>query len=1074
VVKNSIMNFIHLNIHSHYSKGWGIGTIEQLCLAAKNMGMKKLALTDTNGLYGMVFFVETAKEMGIEPIIGSEIISNGQRAVLLVKNRRGYANLSQIISARHCHQDFELFPILREKREGLIVFSDDLNLLKALKRDGTEDLFVEMSPGFQMARCYAFSRKTKIPPVATNRVSLVTKDQFRLHLILRAISLNSKLSRLGPDDTCREHNFLNSPNTMIDQFPHAPMAVENTIRIAESSLSDWDFDRIIFPCFESMADQDAFDQLYRATMEGCRRRYGKITRAVKKRVEHEMRIIREKNFAHYFLVVADITKKARRSCGRGSAAASIVSYALGITHVDPIRHNLFFERFLNQARMDPPDIDVDFAWDERDRVIDYVFAKYGNRRAAMVANHNTFGARSAIREVAKVFGLTDSEIGRVTDKIGFRWRLGKIGSELSVHPRMKEIEFKKPWVEILKTAVQLENHFNHLSTHCGGLVVVPDEIRRYCPVEISASGPQVLQWEKDSVEESGLVKIDILGNRSLAVIRDALDLVENNYGRRIDYTDLNPIDDPRTIRIFYKGDTFGVFYFESPATRQVLTRVGNVFTLEAYLHTDHFHLNVVVTSIIRPASNRSIETWIARLKGESWDPPHPLLRPVLEETLGVMVFQEQLSRAAIHLAGFDPAEGEMLRKVVSKKHKEKKLRDFYARFVKGAQDRGVDRKVIEEVWLMMMGFDGYSFCKPHSASYTLVAYKSAYLRAHYPAEFMASVISNGGGYYSTFGYLSEARRMGLTILPPDINHSEIKYTGKDKEVRVGLMQLKGLSSGAKETVMYEQSKKGPFMSFDNFLARTGSRIHLQDVRILIKAGCFDGIAGGHISRPGLMWQALGFFDQKEKTPSLFSTLHKIPPAPPLTKGGAGSSQGGTEKADIPRRREPMTASLKGATSESPPFLKGDLGGFPGSHLPYTKDLMLKHESEIFGFLLSVHPLDLCRHALIGLDYVRAKDLYRFMGKQVTTIGWYITGKTVRTKKDDTMKFVSFEDQTGIYETVFFPEVYNRYCHMLNASRPYILKGKMEENSGAITMNVKWIGFLDRYNQKTSHRNRAGR
>ncbi len=1020
------MSFIHLNVHSHYSRGRGIGTIEQLCLAAKNLGMKKLALTDTNGLYGMVFFVETAKEMGIEPIIGSEITSDGQRAVLLVKNRRGYANLSQIISARHCHQDFELFPILREKREGLIVFSDDFSLLKALKRDDRKDLFVEMSPGFQMARCYAFSRRTGIPPVATNRVYLVSKDQFRLHLILRAVSLNSKLSRLDPDDTCREQNFLNSPDAMTDQFPHAPSAISNTLRIAESSLSDWDFDRIIFPCFENMADQDAFDQLYRATMEGCRRRYGKITMAVRERVEHEMRIIREKKFAHYFLVVADITKKARRSCGRGSAAASVVSYALGITHVDPIRHNLFFERFLNPARMDPPDIDVDFAWDERDQVMDYVFARYGNRRAAMVANHNTFGARSAIREVAKVFGLTDGEIGRVTDKIGFGWRLGKIGSELGRHPKMREIEFKGPWNEILDAAVKLENHFNHLSTHCGGLVVVPDEIRRYCPVEISASGPQVLQWEKDSVEDSGLVKIDILGNRSLAVIRDTLELVKKNYGRHIDYAGLNPIDDPSTIQVFYQGDTFGVFYFESPATRQVLTKVGAVFTFEEYRNMDHFHLNVVVTSIIRPASNRSIETWIARLKGEPWDPPHPLLRPVLEETLGVMVFQEQLSLAAIHLAGFDPAEGEMLRKVVSKKFKEKKLRDFHARFVKGARDRGMDRKVIEEVWLMMMGFDGYSFCKPHSASYTLVAYKSSYLRAHYPAEFMASVISNGGGYYSTFGYLSEARRMGLTILPPDINHSEIKYTGKDKEIRVGLMQLKDLSLQAKETILHERSKNGPFMSFDNFLDRTGSRIHLQDVRILIKAGCFDGIGEGHVSRPGLMWQALGFFDQKEKAPGLFSMPNKIPLAPP----------------------DPAS-------------------------LPYPKDLMLKHESETLGLLFSIHPLDRYRDITEHLHYVRARDLHTKAGKHVTTIGWYITGKTVRTKKNDTMKFVSFEDQTGIYETVFFPEAYNRYCHMLNASRPYILKGKVEENSGAITMAVNWIGFLDRYNQKTSRRNNSG-
>jgi DNA-directed DNA polymerase III PolC len=721
--------FVHLNVHSHYSKGWGIPTIEELCLTAKALGMQKLALTDTNGLYGLMFFVQTARETGIKPLIGSELVSGGRRAVLLVKNRQGYINLSRLISACHCHQDFDLPRCLNEKRDGLIIFSDDFKLLKALKRGGTEDLFVEMSPGYQMAPCYAFSRKSGIPPVATNRVHLIGRDQFQLHRILRAVALNSKISKLTDADTCREHNILNAPHTMIDQFPHAPAAIVNTIRIADACLSDWDFRQIIFPRFEEMDDREAFDRLYQATLEGCRNRYGEITQAVRERVEHEMRIIREKNFAHYFLVVADMTKRARRSCGRGSAAASIVSYALGITHVDPIRHNLFFERFLNLGRMDPPDIDVDFAWDERDQVIDYVFAKYGNRRAAMVANHNTFGARSAVREVAKVFGLTEKEIGEITGKMGFGWRLWKVRETLSRHPRMRGIQFKKPWDEILSAAVRLEAHFNHLSTHCGGLVVVPDEIRRHCPVEISASGRQVLQWEKDSVEEGGLVKIDILGNRSLAVIRDAIDLVERNEGRRIDYARLNPVDDPQTVRVFYQGDTFGVFYFESPATRQVLTKVRSGIPFEDYLRMDHFHLNVVVTSIIRPASNQSIRTWVARLHGQPWDSPHPLLRPVLEETLGVMVFQEQLSLAAIHLAGFDPAEADTLRKVVSKKHKEKKLRDFYARFVQGARDKGVGLKVIEEIWQMMMGFDGYSFCKPHSASYTMVAYKSAFLRA---------------------------------------------------------------------------------------------------------------------------------------------------------------------------------------------------------------------------------------------------------------------------------------------------------------------------------------------------------
>jgi error-prone DNA polymerase len=1049
--------------------------------------MDRFALTDTNGLYGLVFFIQTAMEMGIKPIVGSEIVSDNHRAVLLVRSREGYANLCRIISDRHCHKDFDLIPSLRQRRNGLIIFSDDFRLLKTLKKDAIENLYVEMSPGYSMHSCYAFSRESGIPPLATNRVYLVHKDQYPLHRILRAVALNSKLSRLTPDDACREHNVFNSSSTMINQFPHAPQAIHNTLKVADQCLTDWDFSGIIFPSFQEMSDREALDRLYQATLEGCKWRYGEITQVVRDRIEHEMRIIREKNFAHYFLVVADITRKAQRSCGRGSAAASIVSYALGITHVDPIQHNLFFERFLNPGRIDPPDIDVDFAWDEREQVIDYVFAKHGNRRAAMVANHNTYGARSAVREVAKVFGLTDAEIGRVTERIGFGWRLKKTWKELKTNPKMRDVEFKEPWDDILAAAVQLEDHLNHLSVHCGGLVVVPDEIRRYCPVEISANGAQVLQWEKDSVEEAGLVKIDILGNRSLAVIRDALALVEKNYGTRIDYATWDPIQDPETVEIFYRGDTFGVFYFESPATRQVLTKVASGLTLDTYRTLDHFHLNVVVTSIIRPASNQSIRTWVSRLHGQAWDAPHPLLRPVLEETLGVMVFQEQLSQAAIHMAGFDAAEADMLRKVVSKKNREKKLKDFQTRFIRGASERGVTKDVSEDVWQMMMGFDGYSFCKPHSASYTLVAYKSAYLRAHYPAEFMASVISNGGGYYSTFGYISEARRMGLQVLPPDINQSAVKYTGKDRDIRVGLMQLKELSHEAKEAVLFERSRNGPFQSLDDFLTRVGQHVHLQDVRVLIKAGCFDSISKG-VDRPGLVWKALQYFDKKteETTLSLltafaqrhlFSTNEDSIIPPPLFPNNFPSMLPSSSRDCVTRgyslechfeqsEKSLNTNRLQNKISRLTPRNDIMTRTFNGRGLnkkpPYPRRIMLKHESETLGFILSVHPLELYQDILKGLNHIHAKDLHHHVGKYITIIGWLVTGKTVRTKAGDPMKFISFEDTTGIYETVFFPKVYNRYCHMLNASRPYVMKGRVEKDFGSVNVNVNWVGFLDRY------------
>ncbi len=1009
------MSFIHLNVHSDYSRGWGLATIEELCRAAHDLGMKRIALTDTNGLYGMVFFVRAAKEAGIEPIVGSELSHDGRRAVAIVRDREGYANLCHILSALHCHDNFDLVRSLRERRRGLILFSDDVTLLKALKRDGVRDLFVEMSPGWQMARCYAFSRQSGIPPLATNRVYMIRKDQFPLHRILRAVSLNTKLSRLGPEDTCREHSFLNAPRDMIDQYPHAPTAIANALRVAESALTDWDLGQIIFPSFEDLSPDEAYHRLYQAAREGCLRRYGRMTPEVTARLDHEMGIIREKEFASYFLVVADILKQVGRSCGRGSAAASIVAYALGITHVDPIQHRLFFERFLNPGRMDPPDIDVDVPWDERDQVMDTVFARYGHGCTAMVANHNTLGPRSAIREVAKVFGLTDAEIGRVTRQIGFGWRLSGAWEDLAQHPKMRGMDFGKPWDEILPAAFRLQGHFNHLSMHCGGVVIVPDGIRQHCPVEISPNGRQVLQWEKDSVEEAGLVKIDILGNRSLAVIRDALHSVEKNYGRRIDYARLNPLHDPETIRIFYEGDTFGVFYFESPATRQVLAKVRSGIPFDAYRAMDHFLLNVIVTSIIRPGANQSIHTFISRLHGAPWSPPHPLLRPVLKETLGVMVFQEQLSQAAIHLAGFDPGEADTLRKTVSKKHKEKRLRDFHDRFVRGASDRGVKPEVIDAVWEMMMGFDGYSFCKPHSASYTLVAYKSAWLRAHYPAEFMAAVISNQGGYYTPLSYISEARRMGIEVLPPDINQSEILYTGRGRQIRVGLMQLKGLPQEAREAIVHERMKRGVFDSLDAFLCRTSPRLHLQDVKILIKGGCFDAVDRG-VSRPGLMWKTLRFFARETETrsPGLFAPAAAAAPTP----DGAGGRE------------------------------------------PYPRDIMLQHEAEVFGFILSVHPLALYADILNRLHYVRAEDLPSRIGREVTTIGWPVSGKTVRTHQGEPMKFMTFEDLTAPYEAVFFPKVYHRWCHMLNATRPYILKGKVEETFNAVTVTVSGVGFLD--------------
>ena len=414
--------FVHLHVHSSFSPAWGIHAPETLCAAARQMGMRRLALTDRNGLYGIPRFLEAAREAGITPIIGAEAVTERHRAVLLARDETGYANLCRLLSDLHCDSGFDLPERLGTYRQGLFVLSDDRDVLSPLRRRSPEGLFVELSPGHQMHRALALSRELRLPPVATSRAVLLSPEDDELHKVLRAIHLNTKLSRLNEEDTAREGDLLLSPDSLADFFPHCPEALANAARIASCCKTDWDFSETIFPAFREMGGPDAFAELERRAREGALQRYGRIDGRVEERLQKELAIIGAKGFAHYFLVVEEIAKQSPRTCGRGSAAASLVAYCLGITHVDPIRHNLFFERFLNEGRLDPPDIDIDFPWDERDAVLDFAFARYGARRAAMVANQVGFKGRGALREVAKVFGMPDGEIKALTERISGYWK----------------------------------------------------------------------------------------------------------------------------------------------------------------------------------------------------------------------------------------------------------------------------------------------------------------------------------------------------------------------------------------------------------------------------------------------------------------------------------------------------------------------------------------------------------------------------------------------------------------------------------------------------------------------------
>jgi DNA-directed DNA polymerase III PolC len=1003
--------FVHLHVHSDYSPMRGVASLEELCVSAQRQGLPAMALTDTNGLYGAIRFIEQAKQQNLRPILGAELTTNDHRAVLLAKTPDGYANLCRLLSERHCNPSFDCIAAVTRYRNGLILLTDDEVALAAWAKESHQDLYVELAPGPAMHRALLFSRHAGLPPVATNRVYFARPEGFDTHRLLRAIALNTTLSRLPAQACCLPTQWLMPPVRMAAQFPHVQEALNNTVLIAEACYSDWSFSETIFPAFRRLTDETAFAVLQEKTYVGAHERYGAISPEIREQIERELTIIREKRFAHYFLVVDEIVKEAPRTCGRGSVAASIVSYCLKITHVDPLKHRLFFERFLNPGRKDPPDIDIDFPWDERDGILDWIFKRYGDRQAAMVANQNSLGFRAAIRETAKVYGIPAKEITAISSRV-MRQKAVLRFPETPTNDQwlnriFQTLKLKAPWSEILTQALRAQNHFRHLSMHCGGVVIVPDEIRRYVPVEFTAKGLPVIQWEKDQTEEAGLVKIDILGNRSLAVIRDALAAIVNHTGQKIDYANWDPLNDRTTQNLIRHGDTIGCFYVESPATRLLLRKLWNGMPADRGATADVFDYLVMVSSLVRPAAISFVHDFVRRAQGQPHQPLHPLLESVLEDTYGIMVYQEDVSKVAMALADFSVEDADQLRKVISKKHKQRQLRDYYHQFRRGAAKNGASVETIAKIWAMIMSFAGYSFCKPHSASYAQVSFKCAYLRAHYPAEFIAAVISNQGGFYSTFAYLSEARRIGLAILLPDVNASDWTYRGEGNRLRMGLMQVTMIPKILGTRIVKERTEHGLYRSFHDFVTRV--KPEPGQARALIRAGCCDSIAG-ELTRPALLWR-------------LYASDTTLDPLP------------------VPD--------------------------------DYASQQKLAHEIESFGFLASRHPLTLYRKQIERLRPVPASQMDRFIGRRITMVGWLITEKLVETKTGLAMEFITLEDATALYDATLFPEVYRRCHQLLSPNRPYVMRGLVEEEFGVVTLTVSNLQLLESTGAEELHRQTHG-
>jgi DNA polymerase-3 subunit alpha/error-prone DNA polymerase len=985
-----------LGLVSGYSFLYGVRKPKELLDRAASFGVKTVSICDLNNLYGVHTFLEEAKERNIKPVIGAVLtISNEQlsmskeerKVYCFVENRQGFSRLCEILTLRNKDKEkFNPLPLLCEQSAGLVLASSDENVLENLA-GRVKRLYAAVTP--TDIRAVNTGKKFNIPPAFLDNSIFFGQDDFAVHRVLCAIRLLKTVGNLKQEDTAdRERILRPSKETW-------PQAVKGSEEITALCSYDDLFDGWIFPAYKA-SELSAAEELRRRVYDGNFERYGELADREIGRIDYELKIIEEKGFSSYFLIIDDIVRMASRTCGRGSGAASIVSYGLGITNVDPLRHNLYFERFLNHARPDPPDIDIDFAWDERDALIKAVIEKFGSDYCARVANHNIFRYRSALRETAKAYGFGDAEITRMERRI----QLGNKNDELG-------IKDDPLWKEIFNIAAKIEGLPRGLGMHCGGLVITPEPLRRYAPVEKSAEGYPLLAWEKEGTEAAGFVKIDLLGNRSLAVIRDALKNLEEQ-GIIIDRDTWRPVDDKETVEALARGDSIGVFYIESPAMRQLQKKTG---------HGDFEHI-VIHSSIIRPAANKFINEYVRRLKGGKWEPLHPLLENILDETYGILCYQEDVSKTAVALAGFNEADADKLRKVIAKKMGGAKLAVYKNQFYEGCRKNGVSEDTANKIWEMMLSFDGYSFCKPHSASYAMVSFQSAYLRVHHPAEFMAAVLSNQGGFYRPHAYIAEIRRMRLFTAGPDVNISRWRYYGKGREVVIGFMAVKGLSVSGAKVILEERERGGDFASLDDFSRRV--RLNRDDIIALCPAGVFDSIADG-LPRPLHARRLLG-----ANTGTVKKMQHD------LFAAEASPAFEAAQKSVI-----------------APQVKKIVKGG---------KNLW--EEYNALGFLRNTHPLALWKDDVLAVKYrVKALRIGEYAGRNVKMAGWPVTQKDVWTKDGLSMCFLSLEDETALYETVVFPQVYDRYNKLLFDQRPLLVYGLVTNDEGAVSLEINRIEIL---------------
>jgi DNA polymerase III subunit alpha len=1064
--------FIHLHNHTHYSLLDGASTVSSLVQAAADNNMPAVALTDHGVLFGAIEFYKKAKKKNIKPIIGCEvyIVRKGSRfekssattdegndalnadartkkrdyhhLILLCKNEIGYKNLITLITLAHTEGFYFKpridFDLLSRHHEGLVcstacaggvvapyLINDDYDSARRIasmyKDVFRDDFYLEVQDHkydieTNMLRDMPkLARELNIKLVATNDVHYIRPEDARAHNIMLLIP--EATSSYAPDYSKLRYGtdqlYFKSEAEMVELFKDHPEAIATTLEITEKCNLEFDMKTNHMPDFPIPADAGVLtleDYLDKLTREGLQQRYSAITSQIEARAERELSVIRKMGYAGYFLIVADFIRAARRmdvmvGPGRGSAAGSIVSYALGITNVDPLKYDLLFERFLNPDRVSMPDIDVDFSDSKREKVIEYVKGKYGNDSVSQIITFGTLSSRAVLKDVARVLGVPLSVIEPITKQIPVnQGKVMPIAEALENVPELKAFkENPDPKIQtLLEVSQVLEGMNRNVSTHAAGVVIAPGAISSYVPMYKTTSTELMTQFTMKDLEDAGLLKMDFLGLRTLTVIEKALEMINRNHGVDIDLDQL-PENDQKTFELFHKGQTVAVFQFESSGMQDWLRKLRPTSISDL----------IAMNALYRPGPMENIGDFIKRKNGQQKiEYLHPKLEETLKETYGVIVYQEQVMRIAVDIAGYTLAEADLMRRAMGKKDKAA-MASQKTKFIEGAKTTSkLSTNLAEEIYDRIEKFSSYGFNKSHSAPYSLLAYQTAYLKAHYPAEYMAATLTSEIGNTDKIVLLiDDCRKLGIETLPPDVNESESTFAVTSGGIRFGLAGIKNVGMNAVEAIISAREGHRKFSSLFDFCSYVDLRVvNKKTIESLILAGAFDSI---NKNRAQLLKVV-------EQTISAAQNVQSY------------SERGQSNLFD--------SGSVKEISVFAP-----SLPVVPA----WNESEKLAQEKSVLGFYVSGHPLLKYQNEVNAFATLHLGDVEGMKSGTVRVGGIIASVKKKIDKNNRTMAFITLEDFTGKAECVVFSSLYKKCENMIQPESMVLVEGNGEVNGDVI-------------------------